>query len=51
MFDVLKINDEILSRSNSEKLTEIFFDQVYLPEIYLTKLFGANVLETGKKLG
>ena len=32
-------HDEILSRRNSEKLSEIFFDEFYPPKIYLTKKF------------
>ena len=44
IFCVLKIHDEILSRRNSEKLLEIFFDEVYLPKFYLTKFFVANVI-------
>ena len=37
MFDALKIQDEILSRRNSEKLSEIFFVEVYPPKINLTR--------------
>ena len=44
LFCVLKIHDEILSRRNSEKLSEIFFDEVYPLKFYLTKFFVSNVL-------
>ena len=40
---VLKTHDEILSRRNSEKLSEIFFDEVYPPKFYLTNFFVASV--------
>ena len=43
LFCVLKIHEEILSRRNSEKLSEMFFDEVYPPKFYLTKFFVANV--------
>ena len=36
---VIKIDDEILSRRNSENLSEIFFDEVYPLKIHLTKKF------------
>ena len=51
MFDVLKIHDEILSRRNSEKLSEIFYDEVYPPKIYMMKFFVANVQCLPKVLG
>ena len=41
---MVKIHDEILLLRDSEKLPEIFFNKVYPPKIYLTKLFVANVL-------
>ena len=31
-------------RRNSEKLSEIFFDKVYPPKIYLTKMFVFNIV-------
>ena len=37
-------HDEILSRRNFEKLSEIFFDKVYPPKIYLTKIFVFNIV-------
>ena len=44
LFCVLKkTHDKILSRRHSEKLSEIFFDEVYPPKFYLTKFFVANV--------
>ena len=41
---VLKILDEFLSRQKSEKLSEIFFDEVYPTKICLTKFFAVKVL-------
>ena len=44
LLDVLRIHEEILSRRNSEKVSEIFFAVVYPPKIYLIKFFVAKVL-------
>ena len=44
LFCVLKIQNEIWSRQNSETSSDIFFDEVYPPKFYRTKFFVANVL-------
>ena len=36
---MLKIHDEILSRQNSEKLLENFFDEVYLTKVFVVNVF------------